>query len=191
VKVLKKSFYQKDPKEVAKSLLGKILVRRLGDKQLKAVIVETEAYYGREDPASRAALGAPKYCVEMLYGDIAKALVYMVHANWLFNIVAHEPGKAGAVLIRAVRPIEGIEEMTKHRKAKNVFDLTNGPGKLTRALAIDRSLNGVDVTSQESEVFFCEGIHSFKIASSHRIGVRKDLKEKLRFFIAEDPFVSR
>jgi len=191
MKVLKRKFYQRNPKEVARDLLGKVLVRRLKGKLLRGIIVETEAYYGREDPASRAALGTPKYCVEMLYGDIGKALIYMVHANWLLNVVAHQPKKAGAVLIRAIRPISGINEMMKNRKVEDLLKLTNGPGRLTKALAIDKSLNGIDVTSSESDIFICKGISDFKIGRSHRIGVRKDLREKLRFFILDDSFVSR
>ncbi|MEM5791011.1 MAG: DNA-3-methyladenine glycosylase, partial [Candidatus Aenigmatarchaeota archaeon] len=107
MKVLPRRFYERDTAKVAKDLLGKILIRKINSKFLKGKIVETEAYYGKEDPASRACLGSPKYCVELLYSKPGKALIYMVHGNWLFNVVAHEKSKAGAVLIRAIEPLNG------------------------------------------------------------------------------------
>jgi DNA-3-methyladenine glycosylase len=119
--ILSKKFFEKDPALVAKNLLGKILVRKINSKILAGKIVETEAYYGKEDPASRAYLGRPKYCVKLLYDEPGKVLIYMVHANWLFNVVAHEKRKAGAVLIRAIEPIKGIEIMRKNRKVKKLL----------------------------------------------------------------------
>jgi DNA-3-methyladenine glycosylase len=180
MKILKRNFYERDSAEVAKDLLGKILIRKLGRKILSGKIVETEAYYGKRDPASRAYSGRPKYCVKLLYDKPGKALVYNVHNNWLFNIVAHEKGKAGAVLIRALEPLEGIERMK-----------SNGPGKLTKALQITKELNGIDVTSKKSEILILNSKEKFEICSSHRIGVTKDLRKKLRFFIKGNKFVSR
>jgi DNA-3-methyladenine glycosylase len=190
--ILSKKFFEKDPALVAKDLLGKILIRRIDSKILAGKIVETEAYYGKEDPASRAYLGRPKYCVKLLYDEPGKILIYMVHANWLFNVVAHEKGKAGAVLIRAIEPIKGVEIMRKNRKVKELVNLTNGPGKLSKALKIDASLNGKFVTQKRSPVTICEGgKERLKICSSHRIGVTRDLKKKLRFFIRGNRFVSK
>ncbi|MEM5836752.1 MAG: DNA-3-methyladenine glycosylase [Candidatus Aenigmatarchaeota archaeon] len=192
MKILKKDFFQKSPEEVAKELLGKILVRKLNGKVLSGKIVETEAYFGEEDPASRAHSGRPKHCVELMKDEPGKILIYNVHNNWLLNVVAHEKGKTGAVLIRAVEPFEGIEEMKKNRKTKNIFDLTRGPGKLSKALAIDKSLNGIDSTSKKSQInFFDSKEKNFEIACSYRIGVKKDLPKKLRFFIKGNKFVSR
>ena len=114
----------------------------------------------------------------------------MVHGNWLLNITAHEKGKVGAVLIRALEPLKGIELMRKNRGTSEILDLTNGPGKLTQALRIDKSLNEKSVTSKQSEIFIADGI-KLKISSSHRIGVKRDLKRKLRFFAVDNPFVSR
>jgi DNA-3-methyladenine glycosylase len=192
MKILAKNFYERDPAVVAKNLLGKILVRKINSKILAGKIVETEAYYGKEDPASRAYLGRPKYCVKLLYDNPGKILVYMVHGNWLFNIVAHEKGKGGAVLIRAIEPIKGIEIMQKNRKVKNLIELTSGPGKLCKALKIDASLNGKFVNQKESSLMIYKGKkENFKVCSSHRIGVRQDLKKKLRFFIKGNKFVSK
>lgn len=192
MKVLSKNFYERKTEEVAKDLLGKILVRKINSRILSGKIVETEAYYGKEDPASRAYFGRPRYVVELLYDEPGKALIYNVHANWLFNIVAHEKLKAGAILIRAIEPIDGIEDMIKNRKVKNIFKLTNGPGKLTKALKINKELNGIFVTENESPIIIIEGMkEEIEICSSYRIGVSKDLKKKLRFFIKGNKFVSK
>ncbi|MFQ6068816.1 MAG: DNA-3-methyladenine glycosylase, partial [Candidatus Bathyarchaeia archaeon] len=121
-----------------------------------------------------------------------RTFIYMVHANWLLNIVAHLRGKVGAVLIRAVEPIQGIEVMVKNREVENFRSLTSGPGKLTKALAITKELNGVDVTNRKSELTVIEGEEGdFEIACSHRIGVRTDLPEELRFFIKGNKYVSK
>jgi len=192
MKLITKKFFERDPALVAKDLLGKILIRRINSKILAGKIVETEAYYGKKDPASRAYLGWPKYCVKLLHDKPGKILVYMVHANWLFNVVAHEKRKDGAVLIRAIEPIKGIEIMQKNRKVKNLVELTNGPGKLTQALKIDVKSNGKFVTSRKSDVIICEGKREkLKVCSSHRIGVTRDLKKNLRFFIEGNKFVSK
>ena len=192
MRILRRSFYERDPVLVAKDLLGKILKRKINSKILSGKIVETEAYYGEKDPASRAYLGRPKYCVKLMHSKPGKALIYMVHANWLFNVVAHEKGKVGAVLIRAVEPLEGIEEMKKNRKVKKIYELTNGPGKLCKSFKITKELNGVDVTNKKSEIQILKGKEGkFKICSSHRIGVTKDLKRKLRFFVKGNKFVSK
>ncbi len=156
------------------------------------MIVETEAYYGENDPASRAYRGQKNFNRPM-FEDVGCAFIYMVHANWLLNIVAHPEKKVGAVLIRAIEPIEGIEEMKKNRKTGKLIELTNGPGKLTRAMKITKALNRANLTNQKSEIFISnnESKNDFKILTSHRIGVTKDLSKKLRFYIENNPFVSR
>ncbi|MEM5766451.1 MAG: DNA-3-methyladenine glycosylase [Candidatus Aenigmatarchaeota archaeon] len=192
MKTLVKEFFTKRPDKVAKDLLGKLLLRKLENKFLIGEIVETEAYFGEKDPASRAYLGKPKYCVKLMKDEPGKILIYNVHNNWLLNVVAHEKGKTGAVLIRAIEPIKGIEEMKKNRITKNFFDLTRGPGKLSKAFAIDKSLNGIDSTNEESPINFLDvGKEDFEVACSHRIGVKKDLAKPLRFFIKGSKFVSR
>ncbi|MCL7388626.1 MAG: DNA-3-methyladenine glycosylase [Thaumarchaeota archaeon] len=190
-RVLSREFYERDPAEVARELLGKILVRRLDDVSLKGVIVETEAYYGQDDPASRAYKGRKKFN-ELMFKDVGKTFIYMVHGNWLLNIVAHPKGEVGAVLIRALEPLEGVEIMMKNRGIRNIYSLTNGPGKLTKALAITKDLNGIDVTERISKIQIIENIdYGFEIQDSYRINVKKDLPIKLRFFIKGNKFVSR
>jgi len=189
--LIERNFYEQDPALVARELLGKILVRELNSEILSGKIVETEAYYGENDPASKAYRGRKTFN-ELMFMDVGKAFIYMVHGNWLLNIVAHVKGGVGAVLLRAIEPLEGIETMQKNRNAEDMFDLTSGPGKLTKALAITKELNGVDVTKKNSQILVVEGrSESFQICSSHRIGVKADLPQKLRFFIKGNMFVSK
>jgi len=188
--VLPREFYERDPETVARELLGKRLIRKLGKNFLEGIIVETEAYYGLHDPASRAYHGIKNYNKPM-WNEPGRAFIYNVHKYWMFNIVAHKPNQIGAALIRAVEPTKGMEAMKKNRSVKKLFNLANGPGKLTIALKINKGLNGVPVTSCESEIVIANNKMKFEIGSSHRIGVRKDLERKLRFFIKGNKFVSR
>ena len=188
--VLPKEFYERDPEIVARELLGKILIRKNKDKALRGIIVETEAYYGSDDPASRAYKGVKNYN-SLMWGEPGRIFIYNVHRYWMLNIVAHKPHETGAVLIRAIEPIEGIKIMKSNRPVEKLYDLTNGPGKLTVALKIDKSLNGVYVTSHESEVFIVNNEIRLEVGRSHRIGVKKDLPKKLRFFIKGNRFVSK
>ena len=183
-------FYERDPEEVAKGLLGNILVRKLEAETLSGLIVETEAYYGSEDPASRAYHGMKDYNRPM-WMEPGKTFIYNVHRYWMLNVVAHERSKVGAVLIRAIEPTRGIEVMRRNRKVRKLSDLTNGPGKLSIALAIDKRQNGVPVTSSGSEIMIAANEIDFEMGASHRIGVTKDLVRKLRFFIKGNGFVSR
>jgi DNA-3-methyladenine glycosylase len=127
-----------------------------------------------------------------MFLDAGRTFIYMVHGNWLLNIVAHPKGDVGAVLIRALEPISGVEIMKKNRKVKNLHFLTNGPGKLARALAITKELNGVYITKKSSPLTVIKGEgESFEICSSHRIGVKFDLPQELRFLIKGNKFVSK
>ena len=188
--VLPREFYERDPETVAKELLGKRLTRKLDKNLLEGIIIETEAYYGLHDPASRAYHGIRNYNKPM-WNEPGRAFIYNVHKYWMFNIVAHKPNNIGAVLVRAVEPTKGIEIMKKNRPVKKLFDLANGPGKLTIALKINKNLSGVPVTSSESEITVANNKMKFEIGSSYRIGVRKDLERKLRFFIKGNKFVSK
>ncbi|MGC8999144.1 MAG: DNA-3-methyladenine glycosylase [Candidatus Bathyarchaeia archaeon] len=192
MKTLPKSFYERDPATVARGLLGKTLVRRFNHHILSGKIVETEAYYGENDPASKAYKGRKAFN-ELMYLDVGKTFIYMVHGNWLLNIVAHSRGSVGAVLIRAIEPLEGIEFMRKNRGVKDVHALTSGPGRLTRAMGITKEQNGLDVTKAENEIaiFEAAAMEDFEIGTSHRIGVKRDLPQELRFYIKGNMFVSK
>jgi len=189
VKILGKSFYTDDPASVAKKLLGKLLVRMYYGKRLSGIIVETEAYYGREDPASRARRGGD--LARVMHGEPGHALVYGVHRNWLFNIVAHEEGEVGAVLIRAIEPLEGIEVMKKLRKVNDLRKLTNGPGKLTKALAIDKSFHKLPVYTTKHGLWVEDYMDVKEVVVSKRIGVTEDLDIPLRFYVKGNRFVSK
>ncbi len=120
------------------------------------------------------------------------AFVYMVHANWLFNVTTEREGVPGAVLIRALEPVTGVKLMHRRRRVSNERELTSGPGKLTRAMGITREHHGLDLTNARSELIIVEGkVERFEVASSHRIGVSADLERKLRFYISSNPHVSK
>lgn len=188
--VLPYTFYRRDPAAVARDLLGKRLIRRLGGEVLEGFMVETEAYYGPRDPASRAFHGMKRYN-RLMWGEPGRVFIYNVHRYWMFNIVAHEAGEVGAVLIRALEPTVGIDIMLRNRPVEDTCELTSGPGKLTMALDINKGLNGADVANEGSSVFVVDDGVQFEVNSSHRIGVRKDLDEELRFFIKGNKFISR
>jgi len=172
-------------------LLGKILVHRGHEGLTSGRIIEVEAYYGEGDPASRASRGKTKIN-EIMWGLGGRAFVYVVHGNCLFNVTAEREGVPGAVLVRALEPLEGIELMQKRRGTKLEKELTSGPGKLTKAMAITGAHHGLDLSDKNSELVIVEGgLKDFTVGSSHRIGVSADLERKLRFYIDGNPFVSR
>ena len=190
-KILPRRFYERDPEVVAKDLLGKIIVRKLDNNILSGMIVETEAYYGPGDPASRAYDGMKNFNRPM-WLDPGVAFIYNVHKYWMFNVVAHEPGGVGAVLIRAVEPLDGVEIMMKNRGVYDeLIELTSGPGRSTVAFKIDKSLNGTDLTSDENPIYIADNKVQLEISSSKRIGVKADLDRNLRFYIKGNKFVSK
>ena len=134
---LKRNFFQRDTSLVARELLGKILVRKLQGKYTSGIIIETEAYYGMGDPASHAFRGmTPRSRV--MFGKAGVAYVYLCYGvYWLLNAVTEKEDTPGAVLIRGLKPLEGIQEMKKRREIQEVKQLADGPGKLTIALGID------------------------------------------------------
>ena len=169
-------FFNRDAEIVARELLGKILVRNINGKEKKAKIVETEAYYDEKDPASRACKnGDLKETMKMGAGTI---LIYGVHNNWLINFVTGKEGEAAAVLIRAVEPL-------------NFDGKGNGPGLLTKSLGIDKSLHKKHIFDNKGYLDLTEGDNNHEVAEAFRIGVKKDLPKKLRFYIKYNKFVSR
>jgi len=189
-KILSSSFYSRDPAAVARELLGTRLIRILGGEALEGTIVETEAYFGSGDPASRAFHGRKNYN-RLMWGEPGRVFIYNVHKYWMLNVVAHESNEIGAVLIRAIEPTRGIESMMNNRPVKDPRDLTSGPGKLTLALGIDKGSHGVSVLSPGSEIRILDAPSNPVIGTSRRIGVTKDLDRDLRFYVEGNPFVSR
>jgi len=155
---LPRSFYSRQATVVARQLLGKVLVRRSGGRELRARVAETEAYIGEHDLACHASKGRTKR-TEVLYGPAGHAYVYFIYGMYdMFNVVTGWEGVAQAVLIRGAVPLDGWEA-----------DLT-GPGKLTRAMKITRALNGADLLGNEVFVLDDAG-YRVQIARSRRIGI--------------------
>ncbi len=175
---------------MARGLLGKRLVRVLDGEALEGIIVETEAYYGADDPASRAFHGRKNYN-RLMWGEPGRVFIYNVHRYWMLNVVAHEPDEIGAVLIRAMEPTRGIESMMSNRPVKERRALTSGPGKLTLALGIDKGSHGASVLSSLSEIRILDAASDPVIGTSRRIGVTRDLDRDLRFYVEGNPYVSR
>jgi DNA-3-methyladenine glycosylase len=193
VHVIKEEFYSRNTVDVAKDLLGKILIRIIDGKILSGIIVETEAYRSRDDPASHSYRGRTERN-SVMFGEVGRAYVYFTYGNhYCLNIVAKDDTThAGAVLIRAIEPMEGVFFMQRYRKTTDLYNLTSGPGKLTQALRITKKQNGADVTKQK-ELFIINGKHvrESEIVATSRIGIRLALDRPWRFLIAENKFVSR
>jgi len=189
-RILKKKFFEREPDKVAKELPGKKFVRKIKDKTLSGIIVETEAYFGEDDPASRAYRKKSALFYNKMASKPGTLLIYMVHNNYLLNIISHKNGEVGAVLIRAVEPVEGIDIMKKQRKREKIKELASGPGKFTQSFKIDKKQDGIDITKGE-EIYIVDENKKVKIRSSKRIGVKKDMKRNLRFFIDGNEFVSK
>ncbi len=190
MKPLPRSFYQRDPAVVAKDLLGKVLVHRCADGLTSGRIVETEAYFGKGDPASRASKRRTKLN-ELMWWRGGHAFVYMVHNSWMFNVTADREEVPGAVLLRALEPLEGIELMKFRRGFEDEKLLTSGPGRLSKAMGITYDHHKIDMTKPGHLTILAAGPADFKTSRSNRIGVSKDLKRKLRFYIEGNRFVSR
>jgi DNA-3-methyladenine glycosylase len=187
--LLSREFYVRSADIVAEEILGSVLVRSVEGKTMKGRIVETEAYFGVDDPASRAFGGRIKQINRYMWEEGGIAFVYMVHGNWLFNIITGVKGEPSGILIRALEPLVGMEEMQRNRKGNR--DLTGGPGKLTEALAITGEMSGVRVYEESAPVRVESGLKNGTIKRTKRIGVRLDLDRDLRFFLDGNPYVSR
>jgi DNA-3-methyladenine glycosylase len=189
-RILGASFYRQPTGIVAKGLLGKYLVRSLDGVALIGRIVETEAYYYRDDPACHAYKGKTKRN-EVMFGSCGRAYVYFTYGNhYLLNVVTNKVGHGEAALIRALEPVEGLDVMRRNRGCDNEIGLTNGPGKLAQALAIDLKFNGCDLRASDLIIARRELLQNFRIGRSRRIGI-SDGKELLeRYYIAGNRFVS-
>lgn len=186
-----REFFEGDTATVAQRLLGKILLSRSEGCTTSGKIVETEAYYGIDDPASRASQKKTKIN-KVMWAKPGTILVYMVHGNWLFNIVTGAKEVPSGVLIRALEPLEGIKTMKDRRDREKISELASGPGKLTEALGISDNHHSIDLfDSDKIDILIPEKEEDFEMKTSKRIGVKKDLETDLRFYIYQNKHVSR
>ncbi|HSW56612.1 MAG TPA: DNA-3-methyladenine glycosylase [Ignavibacteriaceae bacterium] len=196
-KKLKKSFYRREVLVVAQELLGKILVKSHGKEIITGKIVEVEAYHGDTDEAAHSYGGVTKRN-EIMFEAGGYLYVYFTYgAHHCCNVVTGKKGQGTAVLIRAVEPVEGIDSMIRNRfgrKLKNdkeIFNLTSGPGKVCQAFSIDRTHSGTDLTGNKIFILDGEKIKSKDIGISKRIGITRSVDLPWRFFIKDNPYLSR
>jgi DNA-3-methyladenine glycosylase len=184
--ILPKSFYARPAADVARDLLGRILVHG----ECAGRIVETEAYLGIDDMAAHSARGiTPR--TRVIFGPPGHAYVYFIYGmHECLNVVAEPDGIPGCALIRSLEPLAGIERMRQRRKRERVLDLCSGPGKLTQAMGITRKQNGADLT--KGPLRLLDGNPSpFEVEITPRIGISACVDWPLRFLISGNQFVSR
>lgn len=196
--ILTREFYDRDPRRVARDLLGKLLVRRTHGALVGGRIVEAEAYLGESDAAAHAAAGQTLRNA-VLFGPPGHAYVYFIYGNYFcLNVSCMPEGKAGCVLFRALEPLCGLEQMAQARALaavpqKKLRLLATGPGRLTQALGITRERdNGKDLTTTASDlVIVDDGFRPKHVLRTARIGITKNPEQMLRYVIDGNAFVSR
>ncbi len=187
--ILPESFFARDTIQVARDLLGKVILHG----STGGMIVETEAYVGGDDLASHSARGLTNR-TRVIFGPPGRAYVYFIYGMYeCLNLVAEPDGTPGCVLIRALEPLTGIDLMRKRRPAaKKVEDLASGPGKLTLALDITRKEYGANVTDGGPlTVRRWSRQPEFSMQVTPRIGIRHAADWPLRFLMKDNKFVSR
>ncbi|HET6177811.1 MAG TPA: DNA-3-methyladenine glycosylase [Candidatus Sulfotelmatobacter sp.] len=196
IRPLDRAFYSRDPRRVARELLGKVLVREQPNR-LVARIVEVEAYLGERDLAAHSASGKTARN-SVLFGPPGYAYVYFIYGNhYCLNVSCEPDGQAGGVLFRALEPLVGIEEMAHSRGIvirgpKDLPRLTSGPGRLSEAFGVTRARdNGCDLTSPAGSLWIGEdGDQARRIRTTPRIGITKAADKPLRYILDGNPFVS-
>src|SRR6202140_5189049 len=193
VTLLKEEFYNRDPRRVARALLGKLLIRKWPGRILAGRIVETEAYLGEDDAAAHAAVGrTPRNSV--LFGPPGYAYVYFIYGNhYCLNVSCLPDGVPGGVLFRALEPVAGIEQMAEARgielpkeselrKTSSLKKISSGPGRLAEALAVTRERdNGKSLVSPRSDLRIADdGYRVRRITVTPRIGIVKSAEDPLR-----------
>jgi len=186
------AFFDRAPDLVAPELIGAVLVSTAGGVETGGRIVETEAYLGSDDAGSHAATHGVTKRNAVMYGPPGSAYVYFTYGNHhMINLVCEREGVAGAVLIRALEPLLGIEVMTGRRRGMPIKDLCSGPGKLTAALGIDLADNGSLLGRGRLSVYYGERPSQGEIARSGRIGLSSGHELELRWYLEKSAYVSR
>lgn len=188
--MIPQSFFDKDTTELAQALLGCELVHITPAGTTAGLIVETEAYH-QTDEASHTFYGrTPR--TEVMYGPAGHVYVYFTYGmHWCFNITAEEEGIGAAVLIRALEPTQGIELMKLRRNKQNLRDLCSGPAKLVQAMGITKHDYAKPVYKDDFQLKPREEAASLSIRSGPRVGISKAKDKPWRFYIADNPFLSK
>ncbi|MDC3417111.1 DNA-3-methyladenine glycosylase [Aquibacillus salsiterrae] len=194
LKRLPPSFFEQPTLELAKALLGSILIKETNDGTAAGIITETEAYIGPGDQAAHSYQNRRTKRTEVMFGLAGFTYMYTMHTHYLFNVVTGQADNPEAILIRSVEPYFNKELMQQRRpKARNDYQLTNGPGKLTKALGID--MNDYGHPLHQKPLWIAKGeLDAFTIASGSRIGIDNSGEAKdypWRFWIKGNRYVSR
>lgn len=176
--------------ELARFLLGTILVREESRGLLAARIVETEAYLPEIDSASHA-FGGPTARNRSMFLRRGHAYIYLIYGRYhCLNVTSESEDVGAAVLIRAAEPLEGVGIMRRRRGTERLADLLRGPGRLAQAFGLDRRQDGIDLCSSASPLRLAAGTPPPSIGESVRIGLNREVDRVLRFFECGNPFVS-
>ncbi len=191
--ILPVSFYSRSTLKVLEDLIGKALVRKSEEGLTSGVIVEAEAYSGEDDPASYAFCGRTKRS-EIMYGPPGRAFVHFTYGmHHMLNLVTEREKFPAAILIRALEPREGISLMKKRRQTEELFNLCSGPAKICQAFGIDRSHNGVSLSSSRSPLFIKEGERRKEgreeLIWTSRIGIGEGKERLWRAYLRGSPFI--
>jgi DNA-3-methyladenine glycosylase len=189
---LPREFYDRPTEQVARHLLGAVLECRTREGVAAGRIVETEAYLGEEDLACHAAAGRTERTAP-LYGPPGIAYVYFIYGMyWCFNAVTRAEHEPSAVLVRAVEPVAGLPLMQRRRpRAKRIYDLTNGPGKLCLALGIEKRHNWAPLQSGSLVIRAGDVVPDADVVVTPRIGITKSAEWPLRWLVRGNPYVSK
>lgn len=185
---LPRAFYARNTVEVARGLVGQYLVHEAPSGRLVGRIVEVEAYRGPRDPASHAYRMTPRS--KIMWGKAGMAYVYFTYGNhYCMNVVTEREGVAGAVLLRALEPLEGIDVMARRRWTADIRLIAAGPGRLTQAMGIGPKHNGADLT--DGPLYMAHGRRSpLRIRTGPRIGIKVATDRPWRFYLHGHPCVS-
>ncbi|HVZ80772.1 MAG TPA: DNA-3-methyladenine glycosylase [bacterium] len=187
--ILPSSFYSRSTRQVARALLGQVLVHETPSGLAAGRIVEVEAYLPQGDPGCHAARGmTPRN--EVMFGPAGHAYVYFCYGNhFMFNVVTEKQGVPGAVLVRALEPVKGEYLMARRRRGEvGQKNLTNGPGKLAQALGLDRGQNRLPVFRKPLTILSAERREPVGVTT--RIGLTEGSDLPLRFYLQGNPYVS-
>ncbi|MFD2043472.1 DNA-3-methyladenine glycosylase [Ornithinibacillus salinisoli] len=189
---LPETFYDQPTLELARSLLGCVLVNETEEGNTSGYIVETEAYLGATDRAAHSFQNRRTKRTEIMFGKAGMVYTYTMHTHCLVNVVSGEIGQPEAVLIRAVEPKQGLHLMEKRRPVTKIENLTSGPGKLTKAMGISTADYGRSFL--EPPLYIAEGFTPDSITQGKRIGIHNSGEAKdypYRFWITGNKFVSK